>query len=60
VRSGAPRGTRTPNLLIRSQKLYPIELSARSPLLLPQLAQEGKRFAARADLAVRAGHPAAG
>jgi hypothetical protein len=27
--TGAPRGTRTPNLLIRSQVLYPIELSAR-------------------------------
>ena len=26
--SGAPRGTRTPNLLVRSQMLYPIELSA--------------------------------
>ena len=26
--SGAPKGTRTPNLLIRSQMLYPIELSA--------------------------------
>ena len=25
----APRGTRTPNLLIRSQTLYPIELWAR-------------------------------
>ncbi len=28
-RNGAPTGTRTPNLLIRSQMLYPIELSAR-------------------------------
>ena len=27
-RAGAPKGTRTPNLLIRSQMLYPIELSA--------------------------------
>ena len=26
--SGAPKGTRTPNLLVRSQMLYPIELSA--------------------------------
>ena len=29
---GAPTGTRTPNLLIRSQMLYPIELSARPRL----------------------------
>ena len=28
VVSGAPRETRTPNLLIRSQVLYPIELVA--------------------------------
>ena len=26
VKSGTPEGTRTPNLLIRSQTLYPIEL----------------------------------
>ncbi len=26
---GAPGGTRTPNLLVRSQPLYPIELRAR-------------------------------
>ena len=26
IKDGAPGGTRTPNLLIRSQKLYPIEL----------------------------------
>jgi hypothetical protein len=26
--SGAPKGTRIPNLLVRSQMLYPIELSA--------------------------------
>jgi hypothetical protein len=29
VRSGAPEKIRTPNLLIRSQMLYPIELRAR-------------------------------
>ena len=29
--SGAPLGTRTPNLLIRSQTLYPIELMAHKP-----------------------------
>ena len=28
--NGAPAGTRTPNLLIRSQVLYPIELRART------------------------------
>ena len=28
VRSGVPGGIRTPNLLIRSQKLYPVELQA--------------------------------
>ena len=27
--SGTPEGTRTPNLLIRSQTLYPIELRVR-------------------------------
>ena len=26
IESGGPRATRTPNLLIRSQMLYPIEL----------------------------------
>jgi hypothetical protein len=30
VYSDAPEGTRTPNLLIRSQMLYPIELRAQS------------------------------
>src|SRR6266436_9251488 len=29
VRSGAPGGTRTPDLLVRSQTLYPTELRAR-------------------------------
>ena len=28
-RRGAPEGTRTPNLLVRSQTLYPVELPAR-------------------------------
>ncbi len=28
--TGTPEGTRTPNLLIRSQTLYPIELRAHS------------------------------
>ena len=32
--SHAPGGTRTPNLLIRSQMLYPIELRAPTPRLL--------------------------
>ena len=30
MKPGAPKGTRTPNLLIRSQMLYPIELSAQT------------------------------
>src|SRR5688572_14956964 len=30
LETGAPGGTRTPNLLIRSQTLYPIELRART------------------------------
>ncbi len=29
-KSGAPGGTRTPDLLVRSQTLYPTELRARS------------------------------
>ena len=29
--NGAPERSRTPNLLIRSQALYPIELRARMP-----------------------------
>lgn len=28
VKSGAPEGTRTPNLLVRSEMLYPIEPQA--------------------------------
>ena len=30
VFTGTPKGTRTPDLLIRSQSLYPTELSAHS------------------------------
>ena len=30
---GTPKGTRTPDLLIRSQSLYPTELSAHSAFL---------------------------
>ena len=33
VRSGTPEGTRTPDLLIRSQSLYPTELPAHFALL---------------------------
>src|SRR2546422_11204105 len=32
-KSGAPGGTRTPDLLVRSQTLYPTELRARSETL---------------------------
>lgn len=31
---GAPRRTRTPNLLIRSQTLYPVELWVQSNFIL--------------------------
>ena len=37
---GAPKGIRTPNLLIRSQVLYPVELRAREQLcflMVPEL-----------------------
>ena len=34
---GTPKGTRTPDLLIRSQSLYPTELSARNALLNAQI-----------------------
>jgi hypothetical protein len=36
-KNGAPGGTRTPDLLVRSQTLYPTELRARGVLILAQL-----------------------
>ena len=33
---GTPEGTRTPDLLVRSQSLYPTELPAHTALLEPQ------------------------
>jgi hypothetical protein len=36
TRNGAPGGTRTPDLLVRSQTLYPTELRARSKQILAQ------------------------
>ena len=37
LRAGAPEGTRTPDLLLRRQSLYPTELRARYPkLYMPQ------------------------
>ena len=36
----APEGTRTPNLLIRSQMLYPIEL--RAPMTFNYVLRSGK------------------
>ncbi len=33
-KTGAPEGTRTPDLLVRSQSLYPAELLAHSTLIL--------------------------
>ena len=46
---GTPKGTRTPDLLIRSQSLYPTELSAHSAFLkrldiIAQLLQKSKYF----------------
>ena len=35
--NGAPGGTRTPGLLVRSQPLYPAELRARTWLILPRI-----------------------
>ena len=32
---GTPKGTRTPDLLVRSQSLYPTELPARTTLSAP-------------------------
>ena len=40
---GASGGTRTPNLLIRSQKLYPIELRMR-PLIVEHPRRTGKKL----------------
>ena len=40
--SGAPEEIRTPNLLIRSQMLYPVELRAREAPSLKKMADPGK------------------
>ena len=37
INAGAPAGIRTPNLLIRSQMLYPVELRAQNLLFLPEI-----------------------
>ena len=42
--NGVPGGTRTPNPLVRSQVLYPIELRVRSALSPNTLAYWGRRF----------------
>src|SRR5229473_3805858 len=53
-RSGAPGGTRTPDLLVRSQTLYPTELRARSTLFtINSLSQFLLRFQSRAFPALR-------
>jgi hypothetical protein len=36
LENGAPGGTRTPDLLVRSQTLYPTELGARGKEILTQ------------------------
>src|SRR5882762_10522296 len=43
--SGAPGGTRTPDLLVRSQTLYPTELRARSREILTQGIERSPRHA---------------
>ena len=48
TRHGTPEGTRTPDLLIRSQSLYPAELLAHAHLkcldIIAQGAQKSKPF----------------
>ncbi len=43
-RSNTPRRIRTPNLLVRSQALYPIELWAHILLILSQIVAEREGF----------------
>ena len=38
---GTPEGTRTPDLLVRSQSLYPTELPAHTALLRPNILPQG-------------------
>ncbi len=45
--NGDPGRTRTPNILIRSQVLYPVELRDRLHHFMPQGAHEGKSQSAR-------------
>ena len=40
--NGDPGRTRTPNILIRSQVLYPVELRDRAGPLMPQVMSQGK------------------
>ena len=40
--TGDPGRTRTPNILIRSQVLYPVELRDRAVPLMPQVMSQGK------------------
>ena len=59
-KNGAPEKIRTPNLLIRSQMLYPIELRARTsvpgwPALGPRPRKAASQLAAGADTALVAG-----
>ena len=47
VLTGAPEGTRTPDLLVRSQSLYPAELQAHnlfSPITIAKFARKVKGF----------------
>ena len=51
IRSGAPGGIRTPDLLVRSQTLYPAELRAHgTPFAINSLPQFLLRFQPRASL----------
>jgi hypothetical protein len=44
MRSNTPRRIRTPNLLVRSQTLYPIELWAPFPSIIYQIVAEREGF----------------
>ena len=62
-KNGAPGGTRTPGLLIRSQSLYPAELRALRPILSSKrgdsiLGGQARKIAARAWTGVSYGSAA--
>src|SRR5215471_21837840 len=57
---GAPGGTRTPDLLVRSQTLYPTELRARSEFILPRISKGFHRAAGIGTTLPRATEPSSG